>query len=113
MRGNQQMRKYHCDTCPHACSRVSAPLANRPKYSDSRNGLCASSSSFTASNQSVMTAAPPSARELPHRVPCVVDEPLHAWHADLLEATPEPVDEEVVQLLGLLLLGPVAAAGDH
>jgi hypothetical protein len=30
--------------CPHACSRVSVPAANRLKYSEPRNGFCASSS---------------------------------------------------------------------
>src|SRR5882757_5793857 len=63
MRGNQQMRKYHWETCPHACSRASAPLANRLKYSDLRKGFCASSSVLTASNQSVVIAAPPSAQD--------------------------------------------------
>src|SRR5262245_5063126 len=57
MRGNQQIRKYHCETCPHACSRVSVPAANALKYSASRNGLRARSSVLSASNHSVVVIA--------------------------------------------------------
>jgi len=43
--------------CPHTWGMVSDPARKRLKYSDSRNGLRASSSVFTASNQRDTSAA--------------------------------------------------------
>src|SRR5262245_49470299 len=58
MRGNHAMRTYHWPMWAHTCSRASEPAANRLKYSERRNGLCARSSAVSASNHSsfVMSA---------------------------------------------------------
>src|SRR5207245_11499776 len=51
MRGNAAISRECWEMCPHTSARLSAPAANRLKYSERRKGLCARSSAVSASNQ--------------------------------------------------------------
>src|SRR5206468_8563981 len=60
MRGNAAISRECWEMCPHTSARLSAPAANRLKYSERRKGLCARSSAVSASNQpSVVMPRPP------------------------------------------------------
>src|SRR2546422_2907714 len=60
MRGNAAISRECWEMCPHTSARLSAPPANRLKYSERRKGLCARSSAVSASNQSsVVMPRPP------------------------------------------------------